>query len=531
MTILRNAVVVGSATLLSRLLGFLRDGLVAAVLGSGPIADAFVVALRLPNLFRRLFAEGAFAAAFVPAYVALREEAGEEAARRFAGRALVVLAVVTSVLTVATWIWAEPLVAVLAPGWVDDPNRLATAAALTRLTFPYLIGIAVVALLGGQLAAEKRFLAVGLTPVILNLLLIAALVGLIVLAVPSGLLAGRLLSATVAIAGVVQALFVFAVAARAGILPRLARPDRSPALRKLGRAVLPGLFAGGFAELSLVVGTMIASIEPGAVAWLYYADRLYQLPLGIVGIAIGQVLLPEITEAVMNRPAATVHRVQNRAFEAALALALPAAVGLALLATPIVAVLFERGAFTAADTAATARALTAFALGLPAFVGIRVLTAAHWGRGDTVTPMIHGLVAVAVNIALALALRPALGWVAVAWATAAAAWANLALLAAALIRSGHWRFDGESRRRLPRLLAAALAMGAGVAALRPLGVDGLLAAPSTSARLAGLGLLVAGGIAVYAGLVVLTRAIDLAALGRARRRDEDVACEDPSDRA
>ena len=312
MTILRNAVVVGSATLLSRLLGFLRDGLVAAVLGSGPIADAFVVALRLPNLFRRLFAEGAFAAAFVPAYVALREEAGEDAARRFAGRALVVLAVVTSVLTVATWIWAEPLVAVLAPGWADDPNRLATAAALTRLTFPYLIGIAVVALLGGQLAAEKRFLAVGLTPVILNLLLIAALVGLIVLAVPSGLLAGRLLSATVAIAGAVQALFVFAVAARAGILPRLARPDRSPALRKLGRAVLPGLFAGGFAELSLVVGTMIASIEPGAVAWLYYADRLYQLPLGIVGIAIGQVLLPEITEAVMNRPAATVHRADRR---------------------------------------------------------------------------------------------------------------------------------------------------------------------------------------------------------------------------
>ena len=175
--------------------------------------------------------------------------------------------------------------------------------------------------------------------------------------------------------------------------------------------------------------------------------------------------------------------------------------------------------------------MTAFALGLPAFVGIRVLTAAHLGRGDTVTPMIHGLVAVAVNIALALALRPALGWVAVAWATAAAAWANLALLAAALIRSGHWRFDAESRRRLPRLLAAALAMGAGVAALRPLGVDALLAAPSTSARLAGLGLLVAGGIAVYAGLVVLTRAIDLAALGRARRRDEDVACEDPSDRA
>lgn len=531
MTILRNAVVVGSATLLSRVLGFVRDGLVAAVLGSGPIADAFVVALRLPNLFRRLFAEGAFAAAFVPAYIAERDRRGEEAARLFAGRALIVLVAVTGALTVVTWIWAESLVAILAPGWADDPDKGAIAAALTRLTFPYLVGISVVALLGGQLAAERRFAAVGLAPVILNLLLIAALVALIVLAVPAGLLSGRVLSATVALAGFVQLLFVLAAAARVGVLPRLALPDASPALRNLGRAMLPGLFAGGMVELNIVVGTMIASVDPGAVAWLYYADRLYQLPLGIVGIAIGQVLLPEIAEAVVKKTGTVVEDVQNRALEVALALALPAAVGLALLATPIVSVLFERGAFTAVDTAETARALAAFALGLPAFVALRVVTAAHWGRGDTTTPMIHAVAAVAVNIGLSLALRPDHGWIAVAWATSAAAWVNLASSSGSLLRRGHWRFDARSSRRLPRLLLAALVMGVMVEGLRRFGGEALLAATATTSRLAGLGLLVGGGLAAYAVLVLALGAVDLRRLRPARRPSADASCEGPSDRA
>lgn len=535
MTILRNAAVLGAATMLSRILGFVRDGLVAAVLGSGPIADAFVVALRLPNLFRRLFAEGAFAAAFVPAYVAERDRRGAEAARFFAGRALVALVAVTLALTVVVWIWAETLVSILAPGWSADPQRHAIAAALTRLTFPYLIGIGVVALLGGQLAAERRFAAAGLAPIGLNLLMIAALVALIVLGVPSGLLAGRVLSATVAVAGFAQMSFLAVAAARAGVLPRLTRPavaaGASPALRRLGRAMLPGLVAGGMVEVNIVVGTMIASAAPGAVAWLYYADRLYQLPLGIVGIAIGQVLLPEIAEAVVKTSTSAVREVQNRALELALALALPAAVGLALLATPIVSVLFQRGAFSPEDTVQTARALAVFALGLPAFVAIRVFTAAHWGRGDTATPMVHGLVAVALNVGLALTLRPTHGWIAVAWATSAAAWVNLALLAGSLMRRGDWVFDAVALRRLPRLVLAAAVMGAVVEGLRRVGADALLAAPGAPAHVAGLALLVGGGLLAYGVAVPLLGAVDLAVLRGAGRRGADASCEDPSDRA
>lgn len=530
MTILRNVLGVGSATLASRVLGFLRDALVAVVLGAGPVADAFVVAQRMPNLFRRLFAEGAFAAAFVPAYMGLRAEAGEEAARRFAGAAGLAAATAVGLLTVAVWIWAEPVVGLLAPGWSADPDKTELAATLTRFAFPYLLGVTMVALLGGVLAADRRFFAAAFAPVLLNLLLISALVGLHLAGLDGGVLAGRVLAATIAAAGFAQLLLLAVAAARRGVLPRLARPLPGEALRRFARALGPGLVAGGFVEINVVVATMIASVEPGAVSWIYYADRLYQLPLGLVGIAVGQVLLPEIADAA-GRDDGHAHDVQNRALEFALTLTLPAAVGLCLLADPIVAALFRRGAFAATDAAATGGALAVMAVGLPAAVAIRVVSAAHWGRGDTRTPMITGVAAVVFNVALALLLRPHLGWMAVAWAGAAAGWLNLALLGGSLLRRGDWRFDALARRRLPRLLLAVAVMGAAIVALERAGLDRLTGAAGADLRLLGVGLAVVAGVVVHGALVTALGVVDVGRFRRARPRRAEASCEPPSDRA
>lgn len=535
MTILRNVLGVGFATLASRLLGFLRDTLIASVLGAGPVADAFVVALRLPNMFRRLFAEGAFAAAFVPGFVALRAEAGGDAARRFAGWAAVLLFAAVSALTVAVWVWAEPIVGLLAPGWVGDPAKTALAADLTRLTFPYLAGVTGVALLGGMLAADRRFLAAAFAPVVFNLALIAVLIAARLAAEPAGPRVGALLAGTVAFAGAAQLVLLVVVARRAGALPRIATPVPVDALRRFARALLPGLVAGGFVEINAVVATVIASAEPGAVSWLYYADRLYQLPLGLVGIAVGQVLLPEIAEAAVRRDPA-VHDVQNRALEFACVLVLPAAVGLILLADPIVGVLFRRGAFAAADAEAAAHALAIMTIGLPAAVAVRLFSAAHWGRGDTRTPMAVGIAAVAVNLALALALRSTLGWTAVAWAGAAAMWSNALLLFVTLRRGGGWRFDAAARRRLPRIALAAAGMGAVVIGLGRLGFDGLAAAPDLATRLFGLAVPILVGMAVHAGLLLALGGVDAGLLGRLRagrrrRGGGEVSCEPPKDRA
>lgn len=503
MTILRNVLGVGAATLASRLLGFLRDGLIAVVLGAGPVADAFVVAMRLPNLFRRLFAEGAFAAAFVPAFMALRAERGHEAARRFAGASLLALLVVVGALTLVVWTWSETVVGLIAPGWRDDASKMMLAAEFARITFAYLAGVTVVALLGGMLAAERRFFAAAFAPVLLNLAFVVVLVGILIDGAVAPEEAGRVLSLAYAGAGLLQAAFVAAAAARAGALPRFSVPRSDPALAAFARTLGPGLVAGGLAEIYVVVATMIASADPGAVSWLYYADRLYQLPLGLVGIAIGQVLLPEIADVAGRDPVRALG-VQNRAFEFALATALPAAVGLALLADPIVAVLFRRGAFTATDATACAAALTIAALGLPAAVALRVLAAAHFGRGDTRTPMRLGLVAIAANVALALALRPWLGWIAVAVAASAGLWLNAVLLVANLTRRGDWVFDAEARRRVPRIVVSAAAMGVVVFLCGRLGLAAVAEEEGDGTiRILALAALVGIGVAVHAaGLAV-----------------------------
>ncbi|MEJ1159665.1 murein biosynthesis integral membrane protein MurJ [Prosthecomicrobium sp. N25] len=525
MSLVRNFMSVGAATLASRVLGFLRDTLIAAALGTGPVADAFVVAFRLPNLFRRLFAEGAFNAAFVPLYARVLEAEGEGGARRFAADVLAVLLVAVLAFSGLAMLAAPGLVWVLAPGFAADPEKFGLATLLTRICFPYLAAMALIALMGGILNAHRRFLAAALAPVLLNLVLIAALLAALSAGLARTREAGIWLAAGVSLAGLAQLALVTVAVSRAGWAPRLVRPRWTPSVARLLRLAVPGAIAGGIAEINIVVGTMIASLSAGSVAFLYYADRVYQLPLGLVGVAVGTVLLPEIARQLRADREDLALAAQNRSLEFAAVLTLPAAVALVVAAQPIVEVLFERGAFGPQDTQATAEALLGFGYGLPAFVFVKVFAPGFFAREDTRTPMVVGAVSVAVNVALSLALYPVFEHVAIALATSAAGWVNALLLWGLLVRRGHWRADGELEHRLPRIAGAAAAMGVVVWLLADL-LEGWTGAENPlPVKLGALALLCGSGFVVFFALAHLMGGVDLRRLRALVARERTAAAE------
>ncbi len=518
MALLRALATVGGFTGISRLLGFLRDILIAAALGTGPAADAFFVAFRLPNLFRRLFAEGAFNAAFVPLFARRLEQEGRTGALRFAEETLAVLLAVLLVLTAAAMAAMPALMHILAPGFADDPDQFELAVQLSRTTFPYLLFMALVALYGGILNSLYKFAAAAAAPILLNLFFIGALVAVL----PFTGQPAHLLAWTVAAAGVGQFLWLLIAAQRAGVALRLPRPRLTPAVRRLLKLMLPGALSAGALQINLLVGTMIATLQAGAVSHLYYADRVYQLPLGLIGIALGVVLLPHLARQLRAGAETAAAHSMNRGIETALLLTLPATVALIAIPYPIVVALFERGRFDAADSQATALALSAFATGLPAYVLIKVLQPGYFAREDTVSPLRYALAGVAVNVVLGLALffllRPqGLGHVGLALATALAAWLNAGLLLTTLFVRGHLRLDRQLRRRVPRIVVASLLMGAGLVAgatgLADWFVDG-----GVERRVAGLALLVGGGLFGYGLLAFALGAVAPAELGGLLRR-------------
>ena len=516
MALLRAIATVGGYTAASRVLGFVRDLLTAAYLGAGPVADAFVVALRLPNLFRSLFAEGAFSAAFVPLFTARAASHGRAAAKAFAEDSLVLLLAALIVFVIAAELAMPWVVAAIAPGFVPGTERFDLAVEMTRITFPYLLFVSLVAFLGGVLNALDRFAAAAAAPILLNLALIAALLFF----ARSFATPGHALAWGVAAAGVLQFLWLALAASRAGVPLSLPRPRLTPDTRRLLRLMGPGVLGSGVTQINLLVATMLASLLPtGAIAHLYYADRLNQLPLGIVGIAVATAILPRLARDLRAADRETASRTQNRGFALVLAVALPAAVALGMLGLPIIRALFERGAFSAADSAATASALAAYAAGLPAFVLARVAVTGFFAREDTRTPVRIALLSFLTNAGLTLALMGPLGHVGVALATAAAGWLSVVLMLAILHRRGFWAPDGFLRARLPRILLATLAMAAA------LGL-GLWAAAGPAApwlaglplgRFLALGLLIGLGLAVYGifavALGAVTRA-ELTGLGR-----------------
>src|SRR5215470_15338294 len=433
MALLRSAATVGLWTLMSRVLGFLRDVLTAAFLGAGPVTDAFFVAFRLPNLFRSLFAEGAFNAAFVPLFAGAVATEGRQSARRFAEDALAVLVTALFLFVLAAEVFAPAFVRVLAPGFAEEPEKFALTVALARVTFPYLLYISLASLQSGVLNSVERFAAAAATPMLLNLFLIGAM--LLVRPVD-----GYVLAWAITASGFAQFAWLMVSCWRAGLPLAMPRP-----------------------QLNLVVSTAIASLLPtGAVSYLYYADRLNQLPLGVVGIAVSTAILPSLSRQVRTGDDPGAQATQNRGLELALLLTLPAAVGLGVLARPILLTLFQRGAFDAVATAATAPALTAYAAGLPAFVLIKILAPGFFARRDTGTPVKVAALAMAVNAAGTVLLGFVLPWahVGIAIAGSIAGWVNALALMVVLHHRGHFSLDGQSKRAIPRIAAAALGMGA-----------------------------------------------------------------------
>jgi putative peptidoglycan lipid II flippase len=514
MPLLRSVATVGSYTLLSRVFGFVRDILTASLLGAGPVADAFFVALRLPNLFRSLFAEGALSAAFVPLVAGTAAQSGKAAARAYAEDVLAVLLTALLVFVVLAEMAMPLVMAVIAPGFGRDPEKFRLAVELARISFPYLLFIALVALQGGVLNALDYFAAPAATPVLLNLFLIAALL----LSKGFGWQDGHALAWAVAAAGFAQFLWLMFACARAGVVLRLPPPRLTPAVRRTLAIMAPGVLGAGVTQLNLLISTMLAStLVGGSVSFLYYADRLNQLPLGVVGIAVGTAILPPLSRQLRQADGEAANATQNRGLELALLLTLPAAVALALLAVPILAALFQRGAFGAADTAATAAALAAYAGGLPAFVLVRVLAPAFFARHDTRTPVKLAIAAMLVNLALTLALMRPFAHVGIALATSAAGWVNALGLLLLLVRRRHFRLDRRARRNLPRIAAAALGMGLVLRLLLAASAPALAA--TAPVRIAALGFLVAAGLAAFALLILafgVAQWRDL--LGRLRRQ-------------
>ena len=512
MALLRSAATVGLYTLMSRVLGFVRDVLTAAFLGAGPVTDAFFVAQRLPNLFRSLFAEGAFNAAFVPLFAGAIASEGRPTAKRFAEDALAVLVTALFLFVAAAEVFAPAFVRVLAPGFADDPEKFALTVALARVTFPYLLYISLASLQSGVLNSVERFAAAAATPMLLN----AFLIGAMLLVRPVN---GYVLAWAITASGFAQFLWLMISCWRAGLPLAMPWPQFTPAVKQLLRLMLPGTFGAGVTQLNLVVSTAIASLLPtGAVSYLYYADRLNQLPLGVVGIAVSTAILPTLSRQVRTGDDTGAQATQNRGLELALLLTLPAAIGLGVLAHPILETLFQRGAFDAAATAATAPALTAYAGGLPAFVLIKILAPGFFARRDTGTPVKIAAVAMAVNAAGTVFLGFVLPWahVGIAIAGSIAGWVNALALMTVLHRRGHFSLDRQSKRALPRIAGAAVGMGV----VLTLAIN-LLAPSLTGAfmeRLEVLVGLVVLGLASYAALVLLLGAARLSeVLHRFRR--------------
>lgn len=513
MNLIRAFATVGGLTMVSRVLGFARDILIAALLGAGPVADAFFVAFKLPNFFRRLFAEGAFNAGFVPLFSDLLTNQGRAAAMRFAEQALAVLLSVLLVFVTAMQIGMPWLMHVLAPGFADDPQKFDLAVLFTRLTFPYLLFISLVSLLGGVLNSLHRFAAVAATPILLNICLIAALTVFARFTETPG----HALSWGVAIAGMAQFLWLVAACRREGLTVRLPWPRLTPKVKELLALMAPAAIGAGVVQINLVVDIILASLLPeGSVSYLFYADRVNQLPVGVVGVAVGTALLPLLSRQVAAGDQTASRNSLNRAIELSLLLSIPATAAVVAIGHEITTTLFQRGAFGEQQSLATSMALKAYIVGLPAFVLVKVLGPGYFARRDTRTPVIIGVVAMLVNIALNLILMRYLAHAGLALATALSAWLNVGLLAWGLRRRGHFQVDDRLVRRVAAILWAAILMGGllyGAAQLLGPGFDG-----RESLRALSLAALVGLGIASFAGLALLLGAARLDDLRQLLRR-------------
>ena len=512
MSLLKAAATVGGFTLISRILGFVRDQLIAFTIGTGVVAEAFFVAQRFPNLFRALFAEGAFNNAFVPLFAKRIEGEGHAKARAFAVEVFSVLLAWLIAFSAVAMIAMPLVIYVIAPGFSGAGSKFDLTVDLTRICFPYLLFMSLTALQSGVLNSLNRFTAAAAAPILLNIVMIGSNIVAWLMETGDTPTTGYIFAWGIFVAGIAQYLLLTVACRRAGMPLWPKWPVLTPDVKRVISLSVPGIISGGIMQINLVIATMIATTIDGAVAYLYYADRLYQLPLGVIGVAIGVVLLPDLSRKLRAGNDAGALHSQNRALELSLFLTIPSAFALMAIPGPILHTVFEHGAFTRADTLAVAPTVLAFAIGLPAFSMTKVFQPGFYAREDTKTPMRFAIISVAVNIVASIILSLWIGHVGIALATSLAAWVNAGLLGMTLSRRDLFVLDVRLRRRLPLIVLSGMLMGALLLVGAWLLRSNYLEGASFLSALWGLLALVTGGGASYFAIAHLTGAMPLGEL-------------------
>ena len=511
---------IGGLTMVSRVLGFARDMIGSRVLGASHANDAFNLAFLLPNIFRRLFAEGAFSAGFVPLFSRRLQSGGTEDAEQFSSDILSVFMPTLLLVTLLFEIAMPAILLVVAGDYSQVPGKLDLAVELTRWTFPYLLFISLVALLSGVLNSLTRFAVAAFAPALLNVALIIALL----VAPPGKIETVRFMAIAVLLGGVAQFLLCWFAVRRAGVHLRLRRPRLTPAVRELVVLILPATVAAGVYQISQLFYAYFSSrLGEGALTNLSYADRLNQLPLSIIGTALGVAILPAISQAIARDDEVEAADVQARAFDLSMLLTLPATLALAVAAGPIIGALYQGGEYSVESARITGNILAILVTGLPAYVLVKVLTPAFYARKDVRTPVRIAMAVLGAGVVANFILIPVMGIYSLATVTSASAWINFALLFGILYKRGQFRMPRWLVGRVARQLVAALAMAASLYAIRT--VAGDLFFGSVIERIVGLGALVGIGGLVYFGVAWMIGGIDREALATLRRRAKKVEVE------
>ncbi|CAA9519363.1 MAG: Proposed peptidoglycan lipid II flippase MurJ [uncultured Sphingomonas sp.] len=514
MNLLKATGTIGGLTMVSRVLGFARDMIAARLLGASHANDAFNLAFLLPNIFRRLFAEGAFSAGFVPLFSRRLASGGMEEAQRFSNEILAVFMPALLLVTAVFVIFMPGVLMLVVPEYADTPGKLPLATELSRWTFPYLLFISLVALLSGVLNSLTRFAVAAFAPALLNLALIVAL---LLAPEQNNSQTVRFMAVAVLVGGLAQFAFCWFAVRRAGVKLRFGRPRLTPAVRELVILILPATAAAGLYQLSQLFYAYFSSrLGEGALTMLSYADRLNQLPLSIIGTALGVAILPAISQAIARNEEAEAADVQARAFDLSMLLTLPATLALMVAAFPIIGALYRGGEYSLEAAQTTANILAILVTGLPAYVLVKVLTPAFYARKDVKTPVYIAMSILALSIPANFLLIPLIGIYSLATVTSAGAWINFVLLFAILYRRGHFRMPAWLVSRVARQLLAALAMAAALFGLRTLLADWFLG--NVLERAIGLALLVGIGGLTYFGVAFLIGGVDREALASLRRR-------------
>lgn len=532
MSLARNTLVQASFTLFSRILGFARDRAISNTLGAGWVGDAFATAMMFPNLFRRVLAEGAFSQAFVPVYAKTRAEIGQDEAVNVAADSLSVLTLAAAAVTIAAQMAMPWIMLIVHGGYADQPTAFNFAVVLTQITMPYLVAMSMASLLAGVLNTAGKFALTAAAPTLLNLALLIA-----VLSSRGAEAAATNAAWAITFAGVLQATALYAGCRVLGVRIGLRWPRLTPRVKTILALMGPSVIAGSATQINIFVSQALASFEVGAKSWLYAADRLFQLPLGLIGVAIGVALLPRLAQAVATKGSTDATKAVDEALVLAMAFAIPATAALVVMPYFLMNGFWTGGQFTSDDARATANALFIYGWGVPGFILVRIFAPSFFAREDTKRPMNFALISVALNVAVGSAAFFTLkafglpGFLGLAAGTTVAAWANAALLAVTLLKEGYWRPEPWVWGKLLRITVATLMMIAatGAAALQGQAIHDWFDARMFAGKEIGTLLVCLAGVAVYAASAFAVRAVTMADIKKALRKPEGAPAVLPSD--